>query len=242
MVREQDADVVVLQECLIDGKLPENLIHAFKDKYAHFFIHIGPNGLVPESGLFIMTKYPVHDFSFTRFTDQGGGMTRGFATLKIKTDPSKESPTYAIVGAHMEAGNATEVRKKQLAQIHQAANQMKDVQLVVLAGDTNINIKSSAEVNETQIERVLLGAYKGPVATCTNKFDKQRFPEAKTPDEEWVDQIAVIRREGPQFPENQEGFGIEKVLTEQKVVPAYEDGNSQTALSDHHLLSAIIGS
>jgi hypothetical protein len=237
MIRQQHAEVVVIQECLMDGLTPEMFIAAFKGEYAHFFIHNGPNAVVNESGLLVMTKCPVYDYSFTQFTEQGFGMTRGFATLKIKADPKDDKPLYAIVATHMEHGNSTPIRKKQLAQIRQAANQMNDVELVLFAGDSNINIKNPPEAKETEIEQILIGAYKGEKATCTNQFDKQWDPNPKNlakPNEEWVDQIAVIRRDGPAVRENQESFRVEDALTETEIVAAYEGNNSQTARSDHH--------
>ncbi|HUD01972.1 MAG TPA: endonuclease/exonuclease/phosphatase family protein, partial [Rhabdochlamydiaceae bacterium] len=170
-IRNMDADIVVLQECLVDSRLPEAFIEQFKDQYAHFFIHIGPHAFGPESGLLIMSKCAVSNFDFEFFTNRSStqfNINRGFATLEAKAQ--RDGLPFAVIGTHMDArmdmdqnghqldnSIGSENRKKQLLQIQRKATQVlcKD-QFVILAGDTNINMKDRKARQETGIESVLI--------------------------------------------------------------------------------------
>jgi endonuclease/exonuclease/phosphatase family metal-dependent hydrolase len=182
-IRKQNADVVVLQECLIDGKLPEAFIAEFQEKYAHFFIHNGPHGSKIESGLFVMSRFFVRSYDFTPFAAQGNGLNRGFATLEIWL--SALSEPVAIIGTHMEAVDHP-VRAKQLTEIHAAANKLNEASIVVFAGDSNIDMNVPKEVQETKIRDLLVDPY-DKQNTCTNAF------RSSDPDEK-IDQIAEVKR------------------------------------------------
>ena len=215
-IRKENADVVILQECIWDSKIPEDIIRAFKDQYAHFFIHNGPEYLYIESGLFIMSKSPIESYTYTSFAQQGGGMNRGFVTLKIKG----QTKSYAIIGTHMEA-DAPENRKSQLAQIHAAATKIAGVDQVILAGDTNINMQTNeAETFKQQFYNPFQ-----EMMTCTNLFRQQRDLTKKGPPAESVDVIAPL--------------GKGRYDMNPKVVQGYQE-SSKTAKSDHHMLVATI--
>ncbi len=217
-IRKADPDILVLQECIMDAKIPEDFIREFKDTYAHFFIHNGPQNFTLESGLLVMSKCPVLSYDFTPFTEKGGGINRGFATLKIMG----REKTYAIIGTHMEAGDA-EKRKSQLAQIHAAAKKI-NTDLVIFAGDSNVDMNSP----ESQvIHQALL--YPNLEITCTNVFRKLRNPKETGVDDEAIDQIAIINRGGE----------LKDKLHKRNVILGYEN-RSSTARSDHHMLVATI--
>jgi endonuclease/exonuclease/phosphatase family metal-dependent hydrolase len=216
-IREQNADVVILQECLIDGKLPEAFISEFQKEYAYFFIHNGPHGSKIESGLLVMSKCAVKDYNFTPFAAQGNGFNRGFATLQIKLLNGK---TATIIGTHMEAGDHP-MRVKQLGEIHAAAKKLDDASIVVFAGDSNIDMNVPQEVEETKIRKLLVNPY-DKENTCTNAF-RSSDPEEK------IDQIAEIQRD----------VASSTFLTYPTRVMGYGN-NWETALSDHHMLVAKI--
>ncbi len=225
-IRSQNADIVILQECLMDASVPEAFVNEFKKDYAHFFTHNGPNKLGLESGLLVMTKYSVSDYTFTPFDNNNWTLNRGFATLTIPA--SNERATFAVIGTHMEAGSSLEdaqKRNEQLAQIHEHAKTLLDVERVILAGDLNMNA-AEPEIQKI-LGEVLVNFHGSGMETCTNELNKIRYPDDPAPLKEWIDQISVIKR-----------GQAEKPLAELKVIPAYQrvDGkiNSKAALSDHN--------
>jgi endonuclease/exonuclease/phosphatase family metal-dependent hydrolase len=232
-IRQEDPDIVILQECVIDVLTIEAIIKEFKDKYAHFFIHNGPNKWGIESGLLIMTNCAVLDYTFTPFETNDWTMTRGFATLKIPQQHGR--PAFAVIGTHMEAGGSekdTLKRTQQLAQIYKHAQSLTDVDAVVLAGDLNIDAALEKDRIQTKIDEVLVDIHKDGEPTCTNEFNWLRYPHkrGKAPKSEYVDQIALIRRTGAD--------AERKIVQNLKVIPVYTNTqgvpDSKTALSDHN--------
>ena len=53
-IRTENPDIVVLQECLMDSSVSEAFVEEFKNDYAHFYTHNGPNKLGLESGLLVI--------------------------------------------------------------------------------------------------------------------------------------------------------------------------------------------
>lgn len=238
MIRNEQPDTVIFQECMLDAKVTEMIMQEFKDEYAHFFIHNGPNTFGIESGLLIMTKNSAHDYSFTLF-EKGVSWKkmRGFSTLKIKMHPNDNGPTFAIICTHLESGNEQEdrdVRAAQLLQIHNfAKEQLKDVDFVVLAGDVNIDANGP---EGKDLGEVLKGIHRDGEATCTNVFNKLVYPHDKCPNDEWLDQIALILRN--------DGDAAKDVIKNLKVIPVYKNKKGQpdssTSLSDHNPLVATL--
>ena len=231
LIREAKADVIVLQELVMDTKTLELFAKEFEQEYAHMFVHNGPNLVGVESGLMVLSKLAVTAYSFTPFNDQYWGMMRGFTMLEAKANPQDATSSFTIIGTHMEAGStvaSNKIRDSQLKQIHDAANKCTSSKAVILAGDTNINMKNTVAVQESRIAEFLVEPYQEGPATCTNVFNRARYPEHKYPDEEWVDQVALVRISHD---------NVQYKKTEQKVLRAYE-ASTKTALSDHHLLVA----
>lgn len=234
LIRKADADVLVLQEFFVDAKTYEDFIGELQNDFAHLFIHNGPSKLGLESGLMVLSKLAVSDYSFTEFTHRDSVFKRGFTTLTVKNNPADIQGSLAIIGAHLdstpsEAGH--QMRAKQLRQIHKAAKKINDVQLVVLAADTNINMKDLQAVEHTGITTILHSLYSTGAATCTNRLRKLKSPDASLDDEEWVDQIAIISGAGKRSTE----IKIEK----HEIFEAHTNC-SKTAISDHHLLLARV--
>ena len=227
-IRNESPDIVILQECLMDASVSEAFIKEFTKDYAHFYIHNGPNKFGLESGLLVMTKSFVSEYTFTPFATNDWTMSRGFATLTIPAS-DEGRPTFAVIGTHMEAGSApedAEKRKEQLAQIHAHAESLT-VTRVIIAGDLNMD---TAKQEERDALSPVLDSIYAPegLETCTTELNKIRYPDDNSPPKEWIDQISVIRRSGAPV----------RVLPEFKVIPAYQRVNgridSKTALSDHN--------
>lgn len=232
-INAQSPEIVILQECVMDASVTEAFIDQFKDKYAHFFIHNGPNSMGIESGLLVMTKCPVSSYTFTPFETNDWQITRGFVTLTIPAEGNR--PAFAIIGTHMEAGSSPEdisKRKLQLAQIHAHAKTLNDVNTVILAGDLNIDASQTTE----ELDQVLVSenVHGKGYATCTNELNKLRYPDNTAPDEEWIDQIGIVKRDTTPDLELKDPYLLEAYY---KV-----DGkiDSKHALSDHHALVATV--
>jgi exonuclease III len=237
LIHQEKPDTLILQECMLDAKVTEMIIQEFKREYAHFFIHNGPNMFGIESGLVVMTKNSVYDYSFTLF-EKGVSWKkmRGFSMLKIKAGPEDLHPAFAIIGAHLEPGSVSEaqdVRKAQLEQIHRFAKELTDVDFVIFAGDLNI---SAVDSEGEQLDPVFKDLHKEGEPTCTNVFNKMRYPEDKAADDEWIDQIALILRN--------EADATQNVIQSLKVIPVFKNKegrpDSTIALSDHNPLIATL--
>jgi exonuclease III len=233
-IHRENPDILILQECLIDATTFEMFLKEFKDKYTHFFIHNGPNKWGVESGLLIMTKCAVSDYTFTPFKNNDWTRNPGFVTMKIK---QAGLPAVAIIGTHMQHGPSdadTRKRTLQLAQIHQYAQSLTDVDAVILAGDLNIDTAIKKEREITKIDELLVGIPLHGEHTCTNEFNRLRYPEDKSPPSECVDQIALIKRT--------EADAGRKIVQNLTVVPVYNNAqgvpDSTIALSDHNLVRA----
>ena len=235
-IQKENPDIVILQECLMDSSVTEAFVNAFKSKYAHFFIHNGPNKWGLESGLLVMTKCYVTDYEFTPFKNNKWTMTRGFATLTI-SQSNQGRPAFAVIGTHMEAGNTEEdieLRRQQLNQINTYALGLLTIPTVILAGDLNIDAGNDAK-KEMGLLKTFLHSVNAPPksATCTNELSKIVYPDNKDPAEEWIDQISIIRK----------GRKPDLDISELKIIPAYkfdDKTDSRRALSDHNPLVAIL--
>lgn len=156
--------------------------------------------------------------------------------IKIKAHPKDKHPAFVIIGAHLEPGSDQEdknLRKSQLAQIHQFAKTLTDVEFTIFAGDLNIN---AVDPEGEQLNQVLKDIHKDGEPTCTNVFNKMRYPEDKSPDDEWIDQIALILRN--------EADAAKNVILSRKVIPVFKNKeghpDSSIALSDHNPLVATL--
>ncbi len=233
-VNKENPDIVIFQECFMDASFTDQITEKFKDKYAHIFTHNGPNHKGLESGLIIMSKSPVTDYTFTPFKTNDWKMTRGFITLKIPAQDGR--PAFAIIGTHMEAGSDpvdAAKRKAQLAQIHAHAKSLTDVDTVFLAGDLNIDINREPETEDV---KTVLDQVWTESPTYTDELNKIRYPESKDPSDQWIDQLAIIKRDTPPKPK--------LTLINQHLQFAYQkvDGkiDSRNALSDHHAMVATV--
>ncbi|HEX2579870.1 MAG TPA: endonuclease/exonuclease/phosphatase family protein [Rhabdochlamydiaceae bacterium] len=232
-IRAENPDILIVQECLMDASVTEAFVNTFKNEYAHFFTHNGPNKWGLESGLLVMTKCPVTDYKFTPFNNNKWTFTRGFATLTIPAH--KDRPAFAVIGTHMEAGSSKEdfeLRRQQLDQINTYAQGLSAYPTVVLAGDLNIDASLAKE--KDLLEKVLSSVNAPPKPpTCTNELSKIVYPNDKSPVEEWIDQISIIKKVG------KPNLNITKL----KIIPAYQfDGktDSKKAFSDHNPIVAIL--
>ena len=187
-VRTSDPDVMVFQEAY-DSELTEILIEGLKDRYAHLFVHLGPNPQGYEGGCMVLSKYPVHQFTHTSFKNNSPSLNRGFATLEIKASQKAAHSSLRIIGTHILYGyDAIEKRKreKQIEQIQEHIHSLAPCPTLI-AADFN------TERNDPSLSFLEHG-YKEEEATCmTTPLIRQWDDSANGPEEEWIDNISLVK-------------------------------------------------
>lgn len=141
-IKEQNADIICLQEVYSEAaslKLYENL----KDKYAHFYINIGPTSIPSEllnwklnSGLFIASKFPLKNPYFEAFSFEKGGsqMNKGFFSAIVG------STDLSFINAHLEPFDNPLAQLARVSELEQMISYMKTSlsKVKLLMGDLNI--------------------------------------------------------------------------------------------------------
>lgn len=180
-ILSSEADVVCLQEVL-DTALGERLKEKLKHTYKHLYYHIGHSSFRLGSGLFVASKFRIHNFSFTPFTTHSKHYRmhyKGFVSgslLREGQPPLQFLATHACAGpAHISG----DVRKKQLIQmLEQAKNQP-----TVCLGDFNCELFSEEWKNSPLSTLQRDDTFQAVTAADTHKyimFDNHRF---KAPEE-----------------------------------------------------------
>lgn len=232
-IKKENPDVLVLQE-YYDTAFTEALITKLGDTYAHFFIHLGQNLMGSESGVIVLSKYAVHDFSYSAFQNNDWKLNRGFATLEIKATPQDGKACCRIIGTHLIHGDRADDRAKRMAQISQIVDDLsarKETIPTLLAGDSNIERNGEEGLVLTPY---LTHGYLGNEPTCTNRLVAQWDREAKGTWAEMIDIVSLFKE--------QSGLPVREArVKECHLVKAFDDTyNTKTALSDHHGISAVI--
>lgn len=220
-IKTEDPDVLILQE-IVDTDLAEALIAKLNKEYAHFFIHLGASVWGVGSGCMVLSKCPVHDFSFTSFSTNDWTLNRGFTTLEIQGQDQK--PCIRILGTHLIHGtpeNAHSARMQQIAEMVESIAKKTFSIPTIITGDLNIE---RDEKEGEDLKSFLSHAYLDSEHTCTNKllelWDGRQHPE------ELIDYISFVK-------------GHPEALFENvRIVRAYEGNNAKTAMSDHNGLVA----
>jgi len=219
IVQETDPDVMVFQE-VYDKELIDALVLGLQDRYPHFFVHLGPNPEGAEGGCMVLSKCPIHSFSNISFANNGPLLNRGFATLEIKAKREDIAPCLRIIGSHVAYGYKAQEIQKRERQIEQIKTHITSLAPfpTLIAADFNIE-------REDPLLSFLQHGYKGKEPTCmTTGLLKKWDSHAQGPDEEWIDNISLLQGS--------------KGTIEAHLVHGFNPItlDTQTALSDHHLL------
>ncbi len=229
-IEREDPDVVVLQE-YYDGAFSETMVRLLESKYAHFFYHLGQNTIGSESGLMLLSKAPVSNFSYTAFTNNDWTLNRGFATLEIKKSPESEASAFRIIGTHLRHGDADSdkaLRMVQVAEIVESIQIQQTSLPTLLAGDLNIEL--GGEEGNILSPHFRHG-YQGVEPTCTNHLVAKWDLEAKGTWGETIDYVSLYKDSAFDHLE----------LLDGRLIKAFDDTyNTQTALSDHHGVALTI--
>ncbi len=223
----EEADVVVLQE-VYDTSLAEALVARLSSKYAHFYMHLGPNTLGSGGGCMIMTKCAVDHFSHDSFENNQWTLNRGFGTLEIKAKPEDHKPCARIIGTHLIHGENQENRAKQFAQIVDSIRSKKLPMPTIIAGDLNIERDKKEGI---KLAAVLRHSYRGRTPTCTSRLAEQ-WDKKLAGHEETIDYVSF-------FKEVVHKGSLLSVRDQIRVKDSYlikafdSSYNTRTALSDH---------
>lgn len=231
---QEDADVVVLQE-IYDTEVGERLVEKLKDRYAHFFMHLGKNTWGSVGGVMILSKCAYTSFTNESFLNNSWTLNRTFATLEIKKSPNDTSPCARIIGTHL-IHTSNEDRFEQLAQIKESLKKKEKSFLpTVLLGDLNLE-KEDPEQGK-RLDPDFIHAYQGNIPTQTNRMNIQWDPKLATKLDETIDYISLFKaHEGLRVIESE--YPFERTHLSEAFDPKNPDSN--TALSDHQIIGTTL--
>jgi endonuclease/exonuclease/phosphatase family metal-dependent hydrolase len=145
-IEKADPDVITLQE-VFDKNAQDHLYKLLKNKYSHFYTHIGPwqfngkiTGLGFNCGLFVASKYPLKNPHFYPFKNDNPHINRGVFTFDIT---SSNKIISSVFTTHLEPfKNGKNLRKKELLQVIHLMQKsgQKSSQPIILCGDLNLSI------------------------------------------------------------------------------------------------------
>lgn len=230
-IRRENPDVIVLQD-VHDPALMRTLINTLGDRYAHFYIHLGPSMWGSESGCMVITKCAVHSFSYTPFIAHDPKVNRGFAMFEMKSSPNDSSPCARIIGTQLTPGlDAEEIRMLQVTQITNKLAKQTLPLPTLFVGSLHMDRDTHEE-----LQNVLHHSYLDAEPTHSNGLVSQWAPVFNG-EEETTDFISLFKRnrsDGKELPVIERGIG----LVDSHLIQAFDaDCNTQTALSDH---SAVV--
>jgi len=210
LIRNQNPDVLLLQE-MAHGPSME-LYQKIQDLYPHFFIRIGPNPPLMESGLFIASRFPIHNKGFIPYDNQFG-ILRGAFWIETKE--------AVIFTSHLEYGEKkNHMRIDQLNKIKEKMGEFEKP--CFLLGDLNIDRYVDGHYEECQIAEDFSDPIPKNTPTCCCKLETvMRGTSIPTqPNEQ--DDYALLRKKEP---------GAFYLDTE--IIDTYKEDRPHDATSDH---------
>lgn len=225
-IKQENPDALLLEE-IYDTALAEALYEKLKADYGHFFMHLGANVIGSVGGCMMISRCPVHKFSNTSFKNNHWTLNRTFATLEIKASKEATVPCARIIGTHLIHGDSVEDQIKRQEQFTQIRQTLKDTLPTILMGDLNIERdKAEGKILSDHLDH----AYTDQEPTCTNHLVAQWDQKARSVWGETIDYISSFK--------SMKGSAS---LSDARLVKMFDETyNTQTALSDHHGLSATL--
>ena len=232
-IRNEDADVVVLQE-VYDAKLLKALVKELSGEFCDIYTNMGQSTWGSVGGLMVLSKVAVHNFTNEDFNNSTWQLKRGFATIEVKQRPEDALPCARVIGTHLIHDSAEE-RMGQVAQIVDSLARRSLSLPTVLTGDLNIE-RDGPE--EAVLRPYLKHGYRGADPTCTGRLSAQATGRPAEPDET-IDYISLFKRvvlqDGRTLPVVEEGID----LVDCHLVPGFDATyNTRAADSDHQGMGA----
>jgi hypothetical protein len=104
-IEKEDPDVIVLQE-VKDAALAEAIISKLKDRYAHFFTHLGGGACKEVNGCMVITKCAVDDFAHRDLPHEGS-----YELFTLKAHPNDAQPCIRFIATPLIAGKEQEAKR-----------------------------------------------------------------------------------------------------------------------------------
>lgn len=210
LIREQNPDVLLLQEMAHGPSV--DLYESIKDLYPHFFVRIGPNPPLMESGLFVASRYPIQNAGFIPYDDQKG-ILRGAFWIETKD--------AVIFTSHMEHGEET--NHMRVAQFNKVKEKMAQFEKpCFLLGDLNVDRYVEGHYEECAIAKDFHDPLPKGTPTCSGKLEAimrgTRIPDQ--PNEQ--DDYALLRR-----------GEHDACDLDIEIVDTYDENQPHDATSDH---------
>ncbi len=246
VIREADPDVLVVEEAY-DTAVQEELVLQLKDRYPHFFLHLGVGafgGLGP-GGVFMATKGAVGHFSDHPFHNNPMTQCKSFGVLELLDKP--EGRSFArFIGTHpsWREEEATQ-REEQWLQIRDYIGE-RNLQILlptIIVADTNTE-RDREEGRELQTW--MQPYYVLPAPTCWHKFPLEwkqddRFKDFGPNRPRQVDNIMYVRDRDSRV-KLVACNRIESYRDDCSTLPddSRQPFDNKTAISDHHAVLAEI--
>lgn len=178
---DQAPDVICFQEVFTE-KATDILVKGLRERYPYIIHNVGKNIIGVNSGLMLLSKYPITDISFSPFTIRHGQNAlsqKGVLNAVIKLPADKN---IVVTNTHLEAGgklsreyvvfgrgfDTSAVKELQMTEALKAANEIaptKQPLLSIFAGDLNAPLKADS-INNVQ-QCLLTHQYQNPATANT---------------------------------------------------------------------------
>lgn len=231
-ILKADPDVLILQE-VYDASLIEALVERLP-QFAHFYTHLGSNLWGEESGILVVTKGPVHQFTHTDFANTDAKVKRGFSFLELKENSKATTPCLRIFATQFSSGKTAHLRKAQMEQIIDKLAKEEKVLPTLFVGSLNIARDSLEE--GAYLARYLYHSYLANEPTHSEALVSQWAP-IYDGQEASNDFISFFKRQplgdSRIFPVKEKGVR----LVGSELVRGFDpDYSTKTARSDHHAI------
>ena len=232
-LRTIDHDVIFFQEAFLDAKR-DLIIKELAPTYPYFAVPKKGEGFFQfqDSGLFIVSKYPMKVLDQVIFDDCSGNDCFASKSAIIVEIDFPDEKKIQMIDTHLQGWDSVAVRKKQLMQIKTMMKANAKLGIAqVLVGDLNIDGRIESEYADSL---ALMGMTSSPLEgrlNSSNGFSTVGCFETPggVSEGEWLDHIWLNPN------------GTETEIHSKKVVPIVGYlGLQECPLSDHYAVEAFI--
>lgn len=235
-IEQQNADIVCLQQVYSEAAA-EKLYESLKDKYAHFYVNMGPSVMGSKlseirlnAGLFVASKVALSQSCFEVFLSNKDNIQRnqGFFAAQIG------STELCFVTSHLAPFEGLVAQNAREAQLKKIIEYMKEngAKIKILTGDLNIPFGSN-EPAEHLMNAYFYDPYnknRASISKHSRTFSDHFLTKAKEGKNLIVDYFLIMQQPG-----------FEKYAYVIERVEGFDEVSLHTKGSDHHgLFSQIV--
>ncbi len=159
-VKKTDADVTILYE-VFDFTAAKAMIKGLKNHYAHFYYNMRPKAAGVSSGIFVASKFPVGEASFTLFPKTSlAGRSKSASKGVFEMILGRQTAPFAkILATHLghsekpqfPEDREVESRKKCLAEVISKTEKAHQGCAILITGDLNLDRKELESHHATKL-------------------------------------------------------------------------------------------